>query len=468
VIEFAPKYGYLPITFPRDPVEVNQFPEHIVLGQILSPLIETDADGNLLPGIARRWEFSKDRKTIIFELDSSYKFDNGNQVTSGDVKYSIDRHLSGRSQSRNFLSSIQEIQAPSPNEIHIILKEPDTAIIKALSRDHLGILPKGWVFDKSSDRPYISSGPYSLIKEGERWHLKKNLHYGKAREVNIPNWDLIYFASSGLELPIDEIPDVVLFASFEMVQEFKKLVDRNLEDFKIDPIPSFLQTSAWFYPHGKDYGSEAARFEVMALIDRLVSESLESTEFERATGVVPMGVAGHLLRPMRFLDVKVAKNRKVKIAQLGNLYDFIFESDFSKNFLEKQNIDLEIIRVGGPTIADLPTKRPDVIFAAWAGGFNDPDGFLPILSSILQTDAKQYLSLVSKSYLEARSEGDWTKRSSLFEELNSKLVENRHMVPGWKIPTYSITRNKYVNAQKGFRYTPRLSKVVRQVQVNFQ
>ena len=152
------KLGYVPSTFPRDMVEVNQFAEHAILGQILEPLVDADRFGNMTPGIAESWVVSKDGKTLTFKIRTDRVFSNGKPITPKDIAYSLKRHIGSKSQSNNFLSAIDKIEPTSATNLVITLKEPNVAILKALTRDHLGVVPDGWTFDSKSDEPYVGSG----------------------------------------------------------------------------------------------------------------------------------------------------------------------------------------------------------------------------------------------------------------------------------------------------------------------
>jgi ABC-type transport system substrate-binding protein len=104
------KYGYVPPTFPRDPAEVNQFAEHIVLGQILEPMVDTDKMGNVTPGLAESWTFEDKGLTIKFKIRKDRVFSNGKKLEAKDIKYTIDRVIQKKSQSSNFLGSISSIE----------------------------------------------------------------------------------------------------------------------------------------------------------------------------------------------------------------------------------------------------------------------------------------------------------------------------------------------------------------------
>ncbi len=457
--QLIPKFGYAPLSFPRDPVEVNQFAEHVILGQILVPLVETDSEGNIVPGVAQAWTFSDGGLRITFQLDPRYRFDDGTPILAKDVKYSLERHFNSSSQSKNFLRSISKITVISDQQIEIQLSEQDPAVIKALSRDQLGIVPEDWTFEATSLRPFRASGAYTLVKEDNSWFLEKNGHFPFSTEVAVPKWKVLSYTSNKYDLPQSESPDVVLFASDEILADFKSSFKGILNDYQIEPIPSFLQTSAWSYPHSQRPLSEKRK--AIALISEILQSALAESDLEPATGVIPNGVAGHLTSPVE-VDLGPALTKdSLKVALVGRVYDFIFDSPKTQKILADRQVTIHRIYTSGPELSALKEQKPDIIFAAWAGGFNDPDGFLPLLSSILQVDLETFFAEVSSVYKVARVESDWTERSRLFRQFNGDLVKKAHMIPGWKIPTYAIVRRSFNNAKKGFRYTPRLSTVTR-------
>src|SRR5258708_1663661 len=89
----SPTVGYFPPTFPRDPIEVNVFLEHVLLGQALEPLIEIGSDGGLIPAVASRWDVLEGGKKLRFQIREGILFSDGRRVTARDVEYTLRRHL---------------------------------------------------------------------------------------------------------------------------------------------------------------------------------------------------------------------------------------------------------------------------------------------------------------------------------------------------------------------------------------
>lgn len=461
--EAAPikKYGYVPITFPRDPAEVNQFSEHIVLGQILEPIVDTDKLGNVIPGIAKSWSFEEKGLAIRFNLQEGRTFSNGKKLTSKDVKYTLERIISKKSQSSNFLISVSDIQTPDDHTVVLRLKEPNVSILKALSRDQVGIVPSEWVFNKESSEPLIGSGPYRLVMEGKSWVLNKNRTYPNNEKIEIEKWQLVFFEDAQMNVPSSEIPDYVPGASESISKALLKL--SGAKDLKRVNQISYAQTSAWWHPHGERFTNNDFKAKAMNYVEDIFSKGSKELSLERATGVIPKGVAGHLSEPSLKLTKSPpvsGKKEKLKLAFIAATFDEMLKSVDVKKVGFEHGFDVEILKVAPTELAGLSEKKPDVVFAGWAGGFNDPEGFIALLPTFLGKDFITYIGpKLSEVYKKAKQEGDWTVRSSQFKSLNKELHETRLMAPGWRIPFSIVGRKELISEEATFRYTPRLHAV---------
>lgn len=452
------KYGYVPLTFPRDPAEVSFFPEQVMLGQILEPLVDTDKMGNLTPGVAESWAFENQGLTIRIKLNKSRRFSNGNLISSKDVKYTINRMIEKKSQSAQFLNSISEITTLTEGEVIIKLKEPNVALLKALSRDQLGIVPDGWSFDKNSKEPFVGSGPYRLVKENEKWYLIENGKYQGSLKPIIKKWELVYLSDSKGNIPDNNIPDYAPAISYSTKDSLMKL--SGAEKFKSMEQLSFSQSSAWWHPSGSHFKSEESRKKAMQVIEKIMALTSKKLNQERATGIIPKGVAGHLAE-YKGNDVKTngksSSLNKLRIGYKGSLFDEIIESGEVKDIAKKAGLDLEFIRIDNSNQA---SANIDIIFAAWAGGFNDPEGFIGLLQTNLGQDFISYAGTkIAELYKKARAEQNWADRSALFQKINKELRDSSLMVPGWKISYFVVGQPSLLSEESTYRYTPRFQLV---------
>ncbi|MBX2988857.1 MAG: hypothetical protein KF802_13280 [Bdellovibrionaceae bacterium] len=175
---------------------------------------------------------------------------------------------------------------------------------------------------------------------------------------------------------------------------------------------------------------------------------------------MPVGISGYLPESVRSErpSGKIEKKIPVSVAVMG-AFDFIFDGEDVKKLADTYGIELSHFNFTPLELASIKAKKPDVVMAGWAGGFNDPEGFLPLLNQLLGVDFVDYLGDLRSIYLQARIEQDWSKRSDLFRSFNKKIVEQKRMVPGWKVPMYAVSRSGLTEENIGFRYTPRLINV---------
>ena len=61
---------------------------YLIAGKIVEPLVDLDADGNIVPVLATAWSSSSDGKKITFKLRPNVKWHDGKAFTSADVQYS--------------------------------------------------------------------------------------------------------------------------------------------------------------------------------------------------------------------------------------------------------------------------------------------------------------------------------------------------------------------------------------------
>lgn len=454
------KYGYVPVTFPRDPAEVNQFAEHILLGQILEPIVDTDKLGNVVPGIAKHWTFEDKGQTIRFQLNTERVFSNGKKLSSKDVEYTLKRILEKKSQSSNFLLSVSSIETPADDVLVLKLKEPNVSILKALSRDQVGIVPQGWSFDKESTEPIVGSGPYRLVKEGQIWFLKKNEKFPSSKTIEIEKWKLIYFADAQMNVPENEVPDYIPGSSASITASILKV--KGAEKLKVVDQISYAQTSAWFHPFSEQFADRDFQGRAMNFVEKILEAGTTELKFERATGVIPKGVAGHLLKPdFSVVDSKKSKvNETIRLAFVASTFDEMLSKVDVSKLGSEFGFKVEIIKVSPTELGTLAAKKPDVVFAGWAGGFNDPEGFIALLPTFIGKSFVEYIGPeLAEVYKKARHDSNWTERSELFRRMNSDLRKKRLMAPGWRVPFSIVGNPSLISEEATYRYTPRLHAV---------
>src|SRR5690606_11121390 len=97
-----------------DPHTQTAFASFRLLELIYEPLVNLDADLNIVPSLAESWEFSDDATTLTLHLRQGVTFHNGAEFTAEDVVATFNRILdeaTAAAARANYLS-IESIDAP--------------------------------------------------------------------------------------------------------------------------------------------------------------------------------------------------------------------------------------------------------------------------------------------------------------------------------------------------------------------
>lgn len=129
-------------------------------------LIGIDENGAPTPVLAENWEWSDDGLVLTVNLRQGVSFHNGDEMTSADVKYSLDRVRNEGPRSSEF-AQVTEIVAADTYVIEFQLSEPTAALLGALANP---IAPAVIVPDGEADRQGgqitepVGTGPFRFVE----------------------------------------------------------------------------------------------------------------------------------------------------------------------------------------------------------------------------------------------------------------------------------------------------------------
>lgn len=159
--------------------------------QKLYPVLVDQDPGSGLPtigrGLAMRWQFAADNRTITFTLRSDIRWSDGVPVTAQDVQFTYDtiRNPAITTSYRDNFANITNVAVVEGNAQTVILQlaNADCAILQALNQPILPAhLYKGWNATQLADpnlRPQVSAGPFLLADwlPGRQINLVRNESY---------------------------------------------------------------------------------------------------------------------------------------------------------------------------------------------------------------------------------------------------------------------------------------------------
>ncbi|MGB3500166.1 MAG: extracellular solute-binding protein [Mesorhizobium sp.] len=139
----------------------------------------------MYPLLAKTVETDDERSFVEFQLDERAKFSDGQPVTPEDVIFSLELlRDKGWPRYATTVKKISRMEKVAPNGVRLTFGEPDRELPMILSR--WPILPRHATdaenFGKSSLKPMIGSGPYSIeaVRAGETLTLRRRQDYWAA------------------------------------------------------------------------------------------------------------------------------------------------------------------------------------------------------------------------------------------------------------------------------------------------
>lgn len=170
--------------------------EHCEINVLLfSGLTAHDAEDQVVPGLAERWEYDEETFTYTFHIRDGVKWHDGEPFTAEDVKFTIEAIMdpeNGAENAPNY-EDVQEITVPDEKTVCFRLAEPNVAFLEYMT---MAILPKHLLEGEDmqqSDffRAPVGTGPYKL----ESWDVGQAIVMVKNEDyyLGAPHIDKVIF-----------------------------------------------------------------------------------------------------------------------------------------------------------------------------------------------------------------------------------------------------------------------------------
>ena len=119
-------------------------PQSVLLANAAQGLVRFDASGQIVPGLAERWNVTDDGLSYIFRLQST-EWPDGRKVTAQQVARLLRRQIASRSNNplRDTLGAIDEIVPMTDRVLEISLTAPRPHLLQLLAQPELAIVRDG-------------------------------------------------------------------------------------------------------------------------------------------------------------------------------------------------------------------------------------------------------------------------------------------------------------------------------------
>ena len=137
-------------------------PDAVLLQNVGQGLVRFDASGNIVSGLAERWNVSDDGMSYIFRIASA-QWPDGTKITAPQVAKILKRQLAVRSHNdlKDALGAVEDVVAMTDRVIEIRLLAPRPNLLPLLAQPEFAILRNGQ-----------STGPFSVTRDdGDVIHL---------------------------------------------------------------------------------------------------------------------------------------------------------------------------------------------------------------------------------------------------------------------------------------------------------
>lgn len=202
--------------------------DSVLYSNVFEGLTRFDSSGDVIPGLAKSWEISKDGLTYTFMLNDGVMFHDGTTMDAEDVKFSLDRIGSEDSANaqKALYAAISEVNVIDPATVEIKLSEANGNMLFNLAwGDAVIVAPES--IEGIKQMP-IGTGAFKFESwtQGDKIELARNDSYwGTPAVLTSATFKFISDPTAALGAMMAE--DIDVFSGFPAPE--------NLPQFEADP-----------------------------------------------------------------------------------------------------------------------------------------------------------------------------------------------------------------------------------------
>ncbi len=455
-----------------DPQKTEGVPESNVIRNLLEGLVETDNNGQIVPGVASSWRNDHGR-IWTFTLRDNAQWSNGEPVTAQDFVYSWQRLADPKTASpyasylqAAHIANIDSIPAgkASPTELgvkalddhhlQVTLSQPVPYFIDMLA--HTAMKPvyraavEKWGEQWTQPQHYVGNGAYTLADwvVNEKIVLKRNPRYwdnahtvideGILLPLTSENSDINRYRSGGSDMTNSVVPPDL----------FKKLQQDLGEQVKVSPL---LCTFYYEINNKKAPFTDArVRTALKLTLDRdIIADKIMGQGQIPAYGLTPPFTHGITPEaPAWSKQTQAERNASAKqlLAEAGFNAQHPLQFTLLYNTSEQnkrqaiaaasmwqKNLGAEVTLQNQEWKTLLETRHQaqyDVVRATWCSDYNEPSTFLNMLLSESSINTAFYHSdAFDKLMAQTLTVTDDAQRAALYQQAEAQLDKDSAIIP---------------------------------------
>ncbi len=416
------------------PHRITNVVEGLIASQIHEGLVRINTkDLTLTPGLAEKWEIGADGKTITFHLRKGLKFQNNEEITSKDVKFTFellcterpgnvqfetvckgrivgaDEYYLGSSKGQK--SDLKGFKIIDDLNFSIELLNSPNIFLEILANPVAAIISEEAYKVKKEDS-FVGAGPFMLDeKTSTKTHYalyKNGNYYAKDKDgKSLPYIDsVIVDIVSSTEVALQRFQNGnVDFIGSVPSNQLKQVVEENIKSFKGSPPVFILDqrpemgTSYYVFNVNKaPFNNLKLRQALNYAIDRgkIIDRVLNGQAYGPAiNGIVPPTFEFYKSYTVKGYDIDIEKAKKLLaeagypdgkglkeiqlIVNSGNSRNNTVAAEIQKQLKNNLNINITFESLPNPEKFELQQQgKGDIFRDGWVADYPSPESFLSI------------------------------------------------------------------------------------------
>lgn len=456
-----------------DPTKSNCIPDNEIQHALTESLVR-NTGGEVVPGVAEKWDVSEDGLTYTFYLNPDAKWSDGEQITAQDFVYSWQRLMNPDTAAPyafigEYLKNGLAVEKGEmdPSQLGVVAQD-DTTLVVTLERPtayflsmigaqaQFAPLRQDIVEEYGSDfaadyEKNVYSGPYVLTKSSDnQWFFEPNEEYWDADSIKLDRVELNYVQDNNTALAMYEDGEL----------DYVSLPTQSISTYEGKDNKFLNGNVDYFYFNvggDSELSNKNMRLALNYALDRNEYNQLVNYGYYKpSNGLVFSGLTGVESTygeeselnsyPLDGDDAKAKEYLNAALAELGysdpsqvQLTLTTSDNESSKRQAEvcqemwnsTLGINVEIEQV---TYNEVLTRQADgdyeIIWAGWGSDYDDPYSYLELFISDSSYNYSGYKNDQYDQLMKAtQTEVDTEKRMDMMHQAEQILIDDGAFLP---------------------------------------